>query len=66
MVFEGVEAMPVEAEVEEEQSPAAGVEWPELAEESDDEGAVKEDGFECQECGPKRILPSFFETEIST
>ena len=54
MVAEGVEAMPVEDEVAEDQDPA--VEPPNLGEEEPDAGAAEAD-FECQECVPRRILP---------
>jgi len=54
VVFEGVEAMPVEEEVEEEQNPAAGP--PDLVVEEPDVEAAEED-FTCQECVAPRILP---------
>ena len=54
VVFEGVEAMPVEEGVEEEQIPAA--EPPDLVDESPDAEAAAEN-FACQECAPQRILP---------
>ena len=54
VVFEGVEAMPVEEEVEEEQNPAA--EPPDLVVEEPDLEAAEED-LTCQECVEPRILP---------
>ena len=54
MVAEGVEAMPVEDEVAEDQNPAA--EPPDLGEEEPDVEAAEGD-FTCQECVPRRILP---------
>ena len=50
MVVEGVEATPIEQEVEGEQSHAAEAEPPDLAEQADGD-------FECQECVAPRILP---------
>jgi hypothetical protein len=54
VVFEGVEAMPVDDGVEEEQGPAE--EPPDLVDEVPDAGAT-EDDFTCQECVEPRILP---------
>ena len=62
VVFEGVEAMPVNEEVDAQgegqgQSEAQDETPPSLVEESGDEEVPEEDDFTCQECAPRRILP---------
>ena len=55
MVFEGVEAMPVEEEVAEEQGPVE--EPPDLAESADEAEKEAEEDLTCQECVAPSILP---------
>ena len=62
VVFEGVEAMPVDEEVDAQgeqqgQSEAQEEAPPDLGEDSVEEQVQGEDDLTCQECAPKRTLP---------
>ena len=56
VAFEGVEAMPVDEEVVEEQDPATEADAPDLVDDGPEEEAVEED-LASQECARPRILP---------